>query len=196
MDIKNIEKNYERMSDLEIIRIATTDAHGLRPEVFGIIENEIKKRNLNTDILKGAHAQNKEFSIEEIDTYSNLLRDLPCPICGQTDKKLNGTISYTVKSFIVVTFSASELTIACPDCLDKKNNDALLTTILLGWWGFPEGLFKTPIYIHKNLSLKKENRLEISNSTLLSFTLDKIGEIETYKSDRVNLIRIIQPDED
>ena len=43
MDIKDIERHYERMSDSELIRIATTDAQGLRPEVFGIIENEIKK---------------------------------------------------------------------------------------------------------------------------------------------------------
>ncbi len=77
MDIKNIEKHYARMSDNEIIRVATTNARGLRPEVFGIIENEIKKRNLNPDLLKGVLAQNKEYSIEEIENNSKLLRDVP-----------------------------------------------------------------------------------------------------------------------
>ncbi len=193
MDLKDIEKNYERMSDNEINRIATTDARGLRPEVFGIIENEIKKRNLNPDILKGALAQNKEYSIDEVESYSKILRDLPCQICGNTHEKLNGTISHTVKSFIVFTTYRSEPTIACPDCLDKKNNDAMLSTALLGWWGIPWGFFKTPIYIYRNYKAKQENRIDTSNNMLLSFTLENIGEIETYKDDKEKLKEIIKP---
>jgi len=192
MDLKDIEKNYEGMSDEKIIRIATTDAVGLPPEVFEIIEKEIKKRNLNPDILKGAFAQNKEYSIDEIENYSNLLRDLPCPICENTIEKLNGTILHTVKSFIFFTTSSAETTIACPDCLDKKNNDAIFSTALLGWWGIPWGLFKTPIYIYRNYKEKKENRLSVSNNTLLLYTLNHIGEIETYKANTEKLKEIIQ----
>lgn len=192
MDIKDIEKNYERMSDSEIIRIATTDTYGLRPEVFGIIENEINKRNLNPEILKGAIAQNKEYSIEEIETYSKLLRDLPCPVCDKNDEKLNGTISHTVKSFIFFTSSETEPTIACPNCLDKKNNNAMLSTVLLGWWGIPWGLFKTPVYIYRNFKAKQQNRLENSNEALLSYTLGNIGEIETYKDDKERLLDILK----
>ncbi|TKC10793.1 hypothetical protein FA048_11525 [Pedobacter polaris] len=191
MDIKDIEKNYERMSDNEIIRIATTNAYGLRPEVFGIIENEINKRNLNPDILKGAIAQNKDYSVEEIETYSKLLRDLPCPICEKYEEKLNGTISHTVKSFIFFTSSETELTIACPDCLDKKNNNAILSTALLGWWGIPWGLFKTPVYIYRNFKAKEKNRLENPNESLLSYTLGNIGEIESYKDNKEKLKDII-----
>lgn len=192
MDIKDIEKNYERMSDNEIVRIATTDAYGLRPEVFEIIKNEIKKRNLNPDILKGAFAQNIEYTIEEIDTYSQLLRDLPCPICENNNDKLNGTISHTVKSFIFFTSSETKPTIACPDCLDKRNNHAILSTALLGWWGIPWGIYKTPIYIYRNFKAKKQNRVDNSNDTLLSYTLENIGEIETYKDNKEKLKAIIK----
>ncbi len=191
MDIKRIEENYQRMSDDQIIKIATTDARGLRPEVYGIIENEIKKRNLNPNILQGAIAQNKEHSLAEVEQYSKLLRDLPCPICGNTHEKLNGTISHTVKSFIIFTTYGTEPTIACPDCLDKKNDDAILSTALLGWWGVPWGFFKTPIYIYRNYKAKKDNRLDTSNNTLLSYTLGNIGEIETYKDDKEKLKDII-----
>ena len=191
MDIKRIEENYQRMSDDQIIKIATTDARGLRPEVYGIIENEINKRNLNPNILQGAIAQNKEHSLAEVEQYSKLLRDLPCPICGNTHEKLNGTISHTVKSFIIFTTYGTEPTIACPDCLDKKNDDAILSTALLGWWGVPWGFFKTPIYIYRNYKAKKDNRLDTSNNTLLSYTLGNIGEIETYKDDKEKLKNII-----
>jgi hypothetical protein len=192
MDIKRIEENYQRMSDSEIIRIATTDARGLRPEVFGIIENEIKKRNLNPNILQGAIAQNKEYSLSEVEQYSKLLRGLPCPICGNTHEKLNGTVSHTVKSFIFFTTYGTEPTIACPNCLDKKNDDAILSTALLGWWGVPWGLFKTPVYIYRNYMAKKDNRLDTSNNTLLSYTLGNIGEIETYKDNKEKLQEIIK----
>ena len=196
MDLKGIEKHYEKISDDEIIRIATTDACGLRPEVFEVIENEIKKRNLDPTILEGVFAQNKEYSIEEVEAYSRLLRDLPCPICGSINKKLNGTILHTVKSFIFFTKYGIEPIIACPDCLDKKNNDAILSTTLLGWWGFPSGFFNTPVYIYRNLKAKKENRIDNSNSTLLSFTVENIGGIETYKDNEEKLKEIIKVKKD
>ncbi len=192
MDLKDIEQNYARMSDDDIIKIATTDANGLRPEVFGIIANEIQKRNLNPDLMQGIVAQNKEYTYEEIENYANLLRNLPCPICGNTNRKLNGTISYTVRSFIIITTSRAEPTIACPDCLNKKNNNAILSTALLGWWGFPWGFFRTPVYIYRNFKAKKENKLEAANGALLSYTLSKIGAIETYKDNPEKLKQIIE----
>lgn len=192
MDLKAIEKNYERMSDDELIRIATTKADGLRPEVFGIIEKEINKRKLNPNLLKGAEAQNREYALEEIEAYSELLRILPCPICGSSKAKLNGTILYTVRSFIFVTSYKKEPIIACPDCLDNESKKSLISTALLGWWGFPWGLIKTPEYIYKNYIAKQGNRIEVASGALISFTLFNIGEIETYKTDAEKLREIIR----
>jgi hypothetical protein len=194
MEIEDIKKYYEKLPDSEIIRISTSDAQGLRPEVFEIIENEIKKRNLNPDILNGAIAQNKEYSESEVESYSNLLRDLPCPICGNAREKLNGTISFTVKSFLVFTSYSAIPTIACPSCLDNKNSDAIFSTLLFGWWGIPWGILKTPVYIYRNYKAKKENRIHHSNNTLLLFTLQNIGKIETYKESKSKLAEIIKPE--
>ncbi len=182
MNIKDIEKNYERMSDDELVRIATRNARGLRPEVFGIIENEIKKRNLSPDLLQGVTAQNKEYSIEEIETYSELLRNVPCPACGKSTERLNGTILYTVKSFVILTTSQKEIFVACPDCLNKQNNKAMLSTALLGFWGIPWGLFKSLVYIYRNYKAKQANRQDTSSDALLSFTLSNIGAIATYQN--------------
>lgn len=191
MDIKDIEKTYERMTNDELIKITTKDAQGLRPEVFGIIEHEIKKRNLNPGLLNAAFAQNKDYKLEEVETYAEFLRALPCPDCGNTKDKLNGTICHTVKSFIFFTTYGTKPVIACPDCLNKANNSATLSTALLGWWGFPWGLLKTPLYIYRNQKAKKQNEVYPANETMLGFTMSNIGHIEAYRNDKEKLKEVL-----
>jgi len=194
MDIKFVEERYSKMSDEELIRISTTNAKGLRPEVFGIIENEVKKRNLNPDILKGAKAQNKEYTLEEVSAYSNQLRDLACPICKSNSNKLNGTTTHKVKSFILFSSYDVETIIACPTCLNKKNNDAMISTVLLGWWGIPWGLINTPRYLLRNFNAKKHIRDVEPNDALLAFTLENIGQLETYKNQPEKLSTLLEPE--
>ena len=154
-DLKDIAVNYSKKTDSELIHIATEKAQGLRPGVLEIIENEIKKRNLNPNILEGAKAQNREYSLEEIKELSQKLRTLPCPLCGSKTAKLNGTVMHTAKSFILFSTFRKEPIIGCPDCLDKKNQDSITSTALLGWWGIPWGILKTPFYIYNNIKEKK-----------------------------------------
>ena len=191
-DLKDIAENYSRKTDSELIHIATEKAQGLRPGVLEIIENELKKRNLSLNILEGAKAQNREYSLAEITELSQKLRSLPCPLCGNKTAKLNGTIMHTAKSFVIFSFFRKEPIIGCPDCLDKKNKESIISTALLGWWGIPWGILKTPFYIYNNIKSKKTNRIAEPNETLLSFTLENIGQIETYKEDTEKLKQIIK----
>jgi hypothetical protein len=191
-DLKDIANYYSKRTDAEIIYIATENARGLRPGVLEIIENEIIKRNLNPNILEGAKAQNRQYTLDEITEISQKIRSLPCPMCGNKTAKLNGTVMHTVKSFIVFSTFRKEPIIACPDCLDKKNQESITSTAILGWWGIPWGLLKTPFYIYNNVKAKKQNRISVPNETLLGFTIQNIGEIETYKDDTEKLKRIIK----
>src|SRR5690606_20398575 len=193
MDLEDIRKHYEKMSDNRFIKLLTTNAHGLRPEVYEIIKKEIKKRKLSPDLFEAVLAQNKEYSLEEIEVYAELIRKLPCPVCENSNEKLNGTSVYTVKSFLLFTYTNTESMIACPNCLNKQNNKALISTILLGWWAIPWGILKTPLYIYRNFKSKKENKLNVSNATLLAFTLEHVDEIETYKNNQELLKQIIKP---
>jgi len=193
MDLEDIRKHYEKMSDNRFIKLLTTNAHGLRPEVYEIIKKEIKKRKLSPDLFEAVLVQNKEYSLEEIEVYAELIRKLPCPVCENSNEKLNGTSVYTVKSFLLFTYTNTESMIACPNCLNKQNNKALISTILLGWWAIPWGILKTPLYIYRNFKSKKENKLNVSNATLLAFTLEHVGEIETYKNNQELLKQIIKP---
>ncbi|HEU5291277.1 MAG TPA: hypothetical protein VFU05_11570 [Cyclobacteriaceae bacterium] len=133
-----------------------------------------------------------QYTVEDIYNYADLIRQLPCPVCQRTTQPLNGTILYTVKSFVILTYSRRKPIIACPDCLNKKNNLAIVTTALLGWWGFPWGLINSPQYIYKNVMAKKHNKTRQPNEVLLSLTLQHINEIEVNKNNPDKLKEVIK----
>lgn len=64
-------------------------------------------------------------------------------MCKSTEEKLNATATASVNSFIIITNYEKDLRIACPICLNKANNKAMLKAALLGWWGFPWGIIRT-----------------------------------------------------
>ena len=194
MDLDFIRDSYQKMSDDELIRIATTDASGLTPQAQEIIKEEVAKRKLDTNILKGVEAQNKSYSIEEIDKYCNLVQTLSCPICKTNSEKLNATMTSEVVSAIVFSTKNKKIKVGCPSCLDKANNSALTKSVLLGWWGIPLGIFWTIKAINDNLKSKRTNHIDTPNDYLRGFTVSKIGQLETYKDDKTKLQQIIATD--
>ncbi|UUC44509.1 hypothetical protein [Flavobacterium cerinum] len=190
-DLKDIKVYYSQKSDYELIQITTERAQGLRPGIFEIIEKEIKKRNLNPALLESVKAQNRSYTFEEIVEFSQKLRTLPCPICKDKAVKLNGTVIYTVKSYIFSASLREELVIGCPNCLDIKNKEAIISTALLGWWS-GTGLINTPISIYTTIREKRWHRIPKPNDALLRFTSQNIGQIVAYKDDPEQLIEIIR----
>jgi hypothetical protein len=191
IDIQFVRENYQRMTDAELIRIATQDAAGLTSEAQQVVKEEIEYRKLDKNIFEAVKAQNKTYTLEEIDNYCDIIRNSPCPSCGTTFSKLNGTLTSEVMSFIFFTHWSKKIKVGCPDCLDKANNNALIKSILIGWWGIPWGFIRTPIAIGQNLKSKRTNHLDSPNDYLRSYTLSKIGQLETYKNNKEALQQII-----
>ncbi len=61
MDLEDIAKHYEKMSDSQFINLITTRGAGLRSEVYDLINNDIKKRNLNPKLFDSIEVQKKNF---------------------------------------------------------------------------------------------------------------------------------------
>jgi hypothetical protein len=191
IDIFFVQERYQRMTDDELIRIATQDAYGLTPEAMEVVKAEIQKRGLEENIGKGVEAQNREYTIEEIDAYCDLVSNLNCPSCGSTIERLNATMTAEVMSFVFFTTYNKKIKVGCPHCLDKANNSALTKTAILGWWGLPWGIIRTPQAIALNLKSKRTNHLQDHNDYLRSFTLGVIGELETYRENKEKLQQIM-----
>jgi hypothetical protein len=133
-----------------------------------------------------------QYTAKDIEGYVKLIQELPCPVCGSTLQKLNATTAYTVKSFILFTFLQKKTIVACHACLNKKSNKAIITTALLGWWGFPWGLIKTPQYIYLNIKAKKKNNNPQPNALLIALAVNHAGELETNKNNPEKLKDIIR----
>lgn len=192
MDLNKIKDNYRKMTDEEIVRMITNNSEGLMDEVYPIIENEIIKRNLNPDLINALYSHNKSYSLDQIEAYANILRALACPICHDRTHPLNGTEVYFIKSLIFFTITDSKTIIACPECLNQANRKAFFNNLLLGWWGLPFGLIKTPQYLYKNYKSENQNGLPFANKTLLNFTLLNIKSIEAFQGNTDELNRLIQ----
>src|SRR5258708_5825218 len=95
-NIDQLRKNYERFDDSKLIRIATEEAAGLRPEALALLVQILKERGLSEGIAKGIDVQFKKIDEKTLTAYCELLRGLPCPVCNLKNEKLNATITGTV----------------------------------------------------------------------------------------------------
>ncbi len=191
LDISLVRENYRKMSDQELIQIATQKASGLTSEALQVVKEEISKRNINQNIFKEIDAQRKSYTIEDIDAYCKIIQQLPCPVTRSTSENLNATIAVEARSFLVLTQYRKKLVIASPGVLDKANNAALGNSLLMGWWGLPWGIIRTIQAITINLKNKRSNHLDAPNKYLKAFVMSKIGLIETYKDNPERLSEII-----
>ena len=179
IDIEQVKKNYENFTDSKIEYLAKNEAGSLESKVLSILVNEIKKRDLDLDLIKGIEAQTKELTETEIQEIKLKIESLTCSECGEkTSSKLIGTLIRTVKSFIFFTSYKKTPIISCKTCADKKRKDAMISTAVLGWWGIPFGIFRTPQALIASMTDKKK-REQISDEILTVFAIENIGEIKT-----------------
>jgi hypothetical protein len=190
--IDELRKNYESFADDKLIRVATEEATGLRPEALVLLKQIIEERGLSTDVIKGVDAQFQKADEKTVNEYCELLRKLPCPLCNGEYEKLNATITATVMSFLVMTNYRKEFKIGCPDCLDKLNKNATIKSALMGWWGFPWGLIRTPKALMFNSKMKKEHHNPEPTAVLKTFVSQRVGRIEANRHNHDGLVDIIQ----
>jgi len=191
IDIEFVRQNYQKMTDEELVRVATQDSTGLTPEAQEVAKKEIQRRKLDRNIIQGIQAQNRSYTIEEIDKYCEIIQKLNCPTCNTSSQILNGTMTVEVVSYVFLTQYKEKIKIGCPDCLDRANNAALTKTVALGWWGIPWGIIRTIQSIIVNLKNKKTNHNDTPNVFLRSFVLSKVGLLETYKDDKEKVQQLI-----
>jgi len=78
------------------------------------------------------------------------IHDGSCPRCGG-EGPVEAHFSHKVWSFVVITSFNSKPEICCERCARGLRLRAILSCGTLGWWGFPFGVFGTPVQLLRNL---------------------------------------------
>lgn len=73
-----------------------------------------------------------------------------CPKCGGPGP-VDVHKSHSVYSFLVMTRWATKPQVCCRGCGRKSQVVGAVSSLALGWWGFPWGLLLTPVQVGKNV---------------------------------------------
>jgi len=73
-----------------------------------------------------------------------------CPKCQRVGS-VDVHTSHSVWSALIMTTWKSTPQVSCLSCGKKAKLKATLSSLFLGWWGFPWGLVWTPVQIGRNL---------------------------------------------
>ncbi|MDO7851159.1 hypothetical protein [Hymenobacter convexus] len=187
-----LKENYRRLSDEKLMRIAAEDAPRLRPEALVLLKAELSTRGLAETAEKTIQAQLRQATEAEVLAYGALLQAQPCPVCGSAARPLNATVTHRVLSFVVMTTWKKQLVIACPPCLDQLNHDAMKSSALLGWWGFPWGVPRTIDALLSNQKMTRANHAPYPNETLLAFVAGNVGRIEAARANARDLHALLK----
>lgn len=172
---EDIRENYKKFHDEKIIEIARNESKGLRPEVLGILKEEIIKRNLDSTLINWIDAESKPITEEEKEALKYILERLPCPSCYRQAINLRG---YEINTTVSCIFSCSETTekkFLCTKCGNREKIKSIVSTFFLGWWS-QRGILMTPINVTIDLiNLFYSNK--ISNRIFDEFIEINIGRI-------------------
>jgi len=185
--LEQLSITYKNLPDDKLTRLAVTDAASLRPEALELLKAEIKSRGLDEGITRGINVQLNNIDDTQLHNYLSLIRNQACPICGGTSQQLNAALSGTVISIIIFTHYKKAFSIGCPACLKKVNQTANLKTALLGWWGLPWGLIRTPQALIKNIRTSKSLNTNEPSGILVDFVRNNAGIIESIKNNDQSL---------
>jgi len=185
-DIADIRKNYEKLDNERIIRLASEEADGLRPEALDLLRQIIRERGLPPAVSRALEVQVEEMDEKTLTGYCGLLRSLPCPQCNSVTEKLNANIVAQVSGGMFFP----EPKVACPTCLDKAYVSANTHNGLFGWRSI-FGLVNVPRALLFNRKMKKFNHITEATDALRDFVLKRAGRIELYRNDPEGLSDIL-----
>ncbi|WP_179318543.1 hypothetical protein [Winogradskyella helgolandensis] len=187
--IEEVRENYKRFTDAKIENIARNESKGLRKEILNVLKDEITRRHLNPSLINWVDAETKSFNGLERQNLIRKIQNQQCPKCSEKSK-LYGFETHTVKSFLIVTSTSRNEQILCKNCGKEAKFNAIIITLLAGWWSI-KGFLLTPFTIIKDLS----NFLfidKISDRILNLFADDLTGSFRRYGTDDSVISRLIK----
>src|SRR5262245_32031382 len=154
-ELDDLIRHYDRMSDNRLLAIALHEAADLRPEAVQILRQELRKRNLESQLSPAIESQLSPLDPQQIDSLVRRFRALACPACSASNLPLNAFSVSRATSILIVTRYQRQLIVGCPACIVDAANRADAHTALCGWWGIPWGPIRSIQALLHNAAVRR-----------------------------------------
>jgi hypothetical protein len=95
-------------------------------------------------------AVSNQIAVETINEQVQQVHQGFCPKCKGRGP-IDVHIKYQVWSALLLTSWSNHPEISCRSCGRKNQVIGALSSLVLGWWGFPWGLIMTPVQVGRNV---------------------------------------------
>jgi thymidine kinase len=186
--IDDIRKNYEKYDDATILKIIS-GAKGLRKEVVTLLNDEIKKRNLDIGLIEFVAIETNFYEGDERTHLINEIKNSVCTHCNN-ESELYGYTFNTIRSYLIWYDHEQKLQIICSTCAKSLRLKSMLITLALGWWSRP-GLFGTPATLISDL-IEIFRKEKYSQRVIDHFIDENTGSIRRMEKGKGSLSTIIK----
>ncbi|MBO9674480.1 MAG: hypothetical protein J7577_13615 [Sphingobacteriaceae bacterium] len=186
--IEDIRKNYEKFDDATILKIIS-GAKDLRKDVVDLLNDEIRKRGLDTELIEFVTIETDFYEGSERQHLVDEIKSSVCTCCGN-NSELHGYTFNTIISYLVWYNHDQNLQIICSDCAKSLRLKSMLTTLALGWWSRP-GILATPATLISDLIeiMQKEKYSERVISHFIDENTGSIRRMEKAKSSLTTILK-------
>jgi hypothetical protein len=146
--VEEIRKNYKNFDDGKIEEIAL-NPKGLRKEIIPILNEEIKNRNLDIQLIEWVNHETNKFEGLEKKNLLDQIKKLKCSMC-LVNSNLHAYRFNTIISALITITDKTEILIICEQCAKTKRLNTMLKTFFLGWWS-KSGILGTPFTLISDL---------------------------------------------
>jgi hypothetical protein len=128
-DIDELRRTYRGFSGARLIQIAVSEAADLLPEAAEVLQEELRQRGYTS---AGAAVANPLYEVGPMERLVSRIRQMPCPLCGDSGTPLNGFEIETVRGFLFIPVVMVRLVLGCPDCIIEAARNATRHTLASG----------------------------------------------------------------
>lgn len=146
--VEEIRKNYKNFDDGKIKEIAL-NPKGLRKEIIPILNEEIRNRNLDIQLIEWVNHETNKFEGLEKKNLLDQIKKLECSMC-LVNSNLYAYRFNTIISALITITDKTETLIICEQCAKTKRLNTMLKTFFLGWWS-KRGILATPFTLISDL---------------------------------------------
>ncbi|WP_264510449.1 hypothetical protein [Flavobacterium sp. N1719] len=188
LTVEEIRKNYKNFDDGKIKEIAL-NSKGLRREIIPILNEEIRNRNLDIQLIEWVNYETNKFKGLEKQNLLNKIAKLKCSMCLVNSNLHAYRFNTLISAFVTITDKTENL-IICDQCANSKRLNTMLITFFFGWWS-KKGILLTPFTLisdlikifRKNSESKKILDEFIENNTGILRIAIKENKLENFISE-------------